>query len=169
MCVLYSERAALGNDEMNYVACTCGLILHFMSSLHICISLLTASCTFVSLISLISLAAFWIVWDLWFSLDLWLGHPVCFEICSMLTNFAFFPLCAFQVSKQTFIPLCEPGEIPWFAERTNWSQSVALNDEPYFYLSLSFIYLLLTFLSLLLQIKNEWSTGARDGRWRIED
>ena len=37
--------------------------------------------------------------------------------------------------KMKFFPLCEPGEIPWFAERVSWSQSVALNDDCKFYLS----------------------------------
>ena len=64
-----------------------------------------------------------------FSFQLGLNCAVCLRflnLCS-LALCIFSQLCIHDQIK--FFPLCEPGEIPWFAERVNWSQSMALSDE----------------------------------------
>ena len=64
-------------------------------------------------------------------LDFQFGLNLEFEIEFMQFDFWIYAFWhfAFMIKWIKFFPLCEPGEIPWFAERVNWSQSVALNDE----------------------------------------
>ena len=86
------------------------------------------------------LAAFWIVWICDFIVQFGFGLCLCHSVWNFwtmqlcLTPFEFVRLNLLCISilllQAFFILLCELGEIPWFAERANWFQPVAFNDEP---------------------------------------
>ena len=101
---------------------------------------------------------------------------VCYSVCllSLVWEFWIYAVCNFCAFhtlflQAFFIPLCEPGEISWFAERANWFQPVSFNDESIFLSVCLFnficFWLLLLFLVFFAD-KIKWAEGALDRRWR---
>ena len=165
MFVLYlcSERVTSIGKWWKWVAC----ISYFPLPIW---SLLDSFCAFwylsksSSLIALSSLLDSCFIFGRKLSLDLWFGLAVCFVTCCLrfelyailtILNCAFFKL-VHSILANKLVPLCEPGEIPWFAERVNWSQSVALNDDCNLsFIILSSIWLFLFFCRWKMEHRSE--------------
>ena len=132
----------LGNDDLRF-AC----ITHFLHLLYLSFDSLDLTLHF-DIFSKIIFDSFWVL--SWFSLSgLWhfdSNLPFAFDRKLKLDFFSLvwiwswdsmqswileLILLTFAFHEQKIFPLCEPGEIPWFAERVNWSQSVAPNDEQF--------------------------------------